>query len=486
MKTLFNFSRFINRISIILSLVLFCLAPLASIADNIITSGTTLKVSSGTSLVSMDNLKLQSGATLDNSGTLILKKNLTNENASPNSIGSGTAELSGTVGQNVNGQNVINNLTVNNSAGIQIGGNTQVNGNLTLSNGLVTLGSNNLTLGPAAVIVGSPSASVMIVVTGTGELRKEFPVGFAGTFTCPVGDNTGTAEYSPVVIVVSGGTFAAGNYVGVSLKNEKYPDPNIEGNYLNRYWTLSQSGISNLVCNATFQYLVADVVGTENKLSCSRVNPLPLVTYGQTNATTHILSANGVLGFGSFTGMKSTVTPENQQLANVVIPSGLTTCYDAAQVLTVAGNGTTFIVESGGNITLVAGNKISMLDGTKVYSGGYLHGYITTNGTFCGSMLAPMVATTENSELTKIVEATKNHLIKVYPNPTTDIVIVELIDAGLEANVTVYSMVGGKLLQRELKGDNKFQFSLAGRPVGIYLVRVQAGEQSEIAKVVKK
>lgn len=90
---------------------------------------------------------------------------------------------------------------MNNATGVTIGGKTIVNGNLTLSSGKVTLGSNNLLLGPTTVFVGAPSASVMIIVTGTGELRKEFMAGFAGTFTYPVGDDTGTPEYSPVTLI---------------------------------------------------------------------------------------------------------------------------------------------------------------------------------------------------------------------------------------------------------------------------------------------
>ncbi|NCA77815.1 MAG: T9SS type A sorting domain-containing protein [Alphaproteobacteria bacterium] len=455
-------------------------------ADNLITSGTTLKVQPGTTLVSMDNLVIKNGATLSNSGTVVCKKNLTNENVSPNSLGSGTTEVSGTVQQTISGQNILTNLTVNNATGVVIGGNTAVNGNLTLTNGRVTLGSNNLTLGPLAAIVGTPSASMMIIVTGTGELRKEFPAGFSGTFVYPVGDDTGTPEYSPVTIIFTSPAFAPGNYVGVSLKNEKYPDAGITGNYLNRYWNLTYTGITNFLCNATFQYLTDDVVGTENKLSCSKVNPVPWITYGLTNAITHVLTANGLTALGSFTGLKSTTTPVNQELVNVVIPGGLTTCYDAQQILTVAGNGTTFIVENGGSVTLVAGNKISILNGAKVYSGGYLHGYITATGNFCGTMLAPLVASNQNGENVGMEEVLKTPLIKVYPNPTSDVVIVEVVGTNDNANITVYSMLGGKFCQRQLKGEKKYQFSLSDKPVGIYMVRVQAGDKSEIAKVVKK
>ena len=466
-------------------LVLFGLSP--ATADNVITSGTTLKVLMETSLVSSEGLVVKSGATLDNQGTLILKKNLTNENTSANSIGLGTFVLSGTTAQTISGQNVIANLTVNNATGIVVGGSTRVNGNLTLTSGRVALGNNNLVLGEAAVIVGTPSASAMIVVTGSGELRKEFATGFRGVFTYPVGDNTGTAEYSPVILNFTGGTFSAGNYVGVSLVNDKYPDASITGNYLKRYWNISQSGVTGLSCNATFQYLAADVMGTESKLSCTKVNPLPWTTYALTNSATHVLSAIGITTFSSFTGLKSTTTPANQVLANVDIPNGTTTCYDATQILTVAGSGTSFLVENGGNVTLVAGNKILLLDGTKVNSGGYVYAYITTTSTYCGSLANPLVQNPEK-ELLSINENPQSQWIKIYPNPTTDYIILEINqdNDSQVAYVAIYNMNGKSILQQTMNGENKRQFSLSGQPVGIYMVHVRSNDRSEIAKIVKK
>jgi hypothetical protein len=477
-----------NKLPLALPLILlfFILGMSPASADNVITSGTTLKVSAGTTLVSSATMVIKSGATLNNSGILILKKGLANEHGTPNPIGSGAAELSGTTHQTLSGQNIIQNLTVNNAMGITIDGNTMVNGTLTLSNGMITLGNNKFLLGPSSTIAGTPSASIMIVVTGTGELQKEFPSGFTGIFSYPVGDDAGTPEYSPITLNFTGGTFSAGNYVGVSLKNEKYPDPSITGNYLNRYWTLTQSGIADFACNATFQYVVADVTGTENVISCTKVNPAPWVTYALTNAATHQLSAQGITSFSTFTGVKSTTPPVNQELVNITIPTGLTTCYDATNVITVAGNGSTFIVENNGRVTLVAGKKISILPGATVYSGGYLYGYITIDETYCGSSMNPLVANLENKETLGVESLVNNHFIRIYPNPTTDIVNVELTESGITtANITIYSMRGAKLLQRTISGESKFQFSLSGMSAGLYMVHVQSGERSEIAKVIK-
>ena len=478
----------LNSTAILAAFFFFATVHSPARADNVITSGTTFKVTSGTTVVSTENLVVKSGATLDNAGTLILKKGLTTEYATPNSIGSGTAEFSGTANQTISGQNIVQNLIANNAAGVTIGGNTRVNGTLTLTSGKVTLGSSNLLLGPAATIAGTPSATVMIIVTGTGELRKEFPSGFTGAFNYPVGDDTGTPEYSPVTLTFTGGNFGSGNWAGVSLKNTVYPDPNITGNYLNRYWALSQSGIANFTCNAAFQYVAADVTGNENKISCTKITPASWVTYGLTNAAAHQLTAQGIVSFNAFTGVKSDTPPSNMELANIIVPVGASNCYNATQILTVAGNGRTFLVENGGNVTLVAGNKISLLAGTRVNNGGYLHGYITLNGTYCGSVYNPLVAAgIQNEDAVGVETMVKSRFIKVYPNPTADIVIVELLgtEANSTANVTVYTMQGGQLLQKQMNGDARFQFSLSGKPAGMYMVHVQSGDQSEIAKVIK-
>jgi len=130
-----------------------------------------------------------------------------------------------------------------------------------------------------------------------------------------------------------------------------------------------------------------------------------------------------------------------------------------------------------------------ILPGASVASGGYLRGYITTTGSYCGTLAPSLVANLEKEVALPVVFAEQPHFIRIYPNPTTDIVVVELTgsesDGTTAANITVYTMQGGKLLQKSFDGESKFQFSLAGKPVGIYLVHVQEGERMEVARVVK-
>jgi len=202
----------------------------------------------------------------------------------------------------------INNMTVNNSNGINLGGNITITNSLTLTTGLLNLGSYNLTLGDAATISGTPSASNMIVATGTGELRKTFSG--TGSFTYPVGDNTGTAEYSPITLNFTSGTFSSA-YAGITLGNSKYSNNSSPVDYINRYWTVTQSGISGFTCDVSAQYLTADVAGTEANIYCGKYDAgSGWMLLNQANTGNHTLSGT-VTGFSTFTGGQQSSMPVN-------------------------------------------------------------------------------------------------------------------------------------------------------------------------------
>ena len=217
-------------------------------------------------------------------------------------------EYNGTSAQSTgNGlPSTVNNLLVNNSSGVLLSNSTKLNGNLSLLQGRLTLADKNLTLGSTSSIVGTPSSSNMVVATGSGQLRKEF-LGI-GAFTFPVGDNDGTAEFSPVTLDFTSGTFASA-YAGVRLVNAKHPQNTSTSNYLNRYWTVASSGITAFSCNVTFTYVDADVQpgGTESSIygaqyegSWSLLDPV--------NPSMNQISYS-VSSFSDFTGGESSALP---------------------------------------------------------------------------------------------------------------------------------------------------------------------------------
>ncbi|MCX6032424.1 MAG: hypothetical protein NT169_24420 [Chloroflexi bacterium] len=106
---------------------------------------------------------------------------------------------------------------------------------LRLTNGLLILGANTLTLSSSASVGGTPSASAMVVTDDSaGMLCKTYAT--TGSFTFPIGDITGTAEYSPMDLNVTGGSGMA----CLNVTNAVHPyKPGGATSYIDRYWTLS-------------------------------------------------------------------------------------------------------------------------------------------------------------------------------------------------------------------------------------------------------
>jgi hypothetical protein len=263
-----------------------------------IDNGTTLRINPGMTVLEYGSSTILTGGNINNQGTMIIKGNLVNLNATQTVLGTGTIEFAGTSAQTISGPNLFTNLTINNTAGVSLTGTSdnQVDGTLTLTNGLLKLDGLNLLMGSTAIVSGTPSASAMIVPTGNGELRKEFAS--LTSFTYPVGDADGTAEYSPVTANFTAGTFSAGNYLGVNLRNVRDPALATD-NYLKRYWTLNSTGITNINCALTFNFTDEDVNGTKADLYCLKTVPA-LETYNKYVSGNQLTGT--VTSFGRFTG----------------------------------------------------------------------------------------------------------------------------------------------------------------------------------------
>ena len=134
---------------------------------------------------------------------------------------------------------------------------------------------------------------------------------------------------------------------------------------------------------------------------------------------------------------------------------------------------------------MIAGLKISYLPGTHVESGGYMLGKIAPEGPWCGSApTAPLVsAGTGDIETSPVL--TKPNL-KVYPNPTTGSFKLEITGAKYEQiRVEIYGMTGETVLSETRSGATVYDFSLSGRPAGIYFIKVVSGETIMSTKLVK-
>jgi len=295
----------ITIIALIFSSGLFSQGVYNNGAKIVIDTGVSVNIS-GTGGNYRNETNVTDGS-IDLSGTLAIAGNVTNNAVADmlSTAATGSAiVLSGTTSQTLGGTTAsgftLPNLTVNNPAGIVLAKNTQVNGSMTFTSGLVDIGTNNFTFGPVATVAGTPSATSMLVATGSGQALKSWSG--AGSFTFPVGDNTGTAEYSPITLNFTAGAFAPGANAGVNLVNAAFVDPYISVSYLNRYWNVTQTGIAGFTCDAAFNYPIADVVGLESEIYGVRILPAPISLFGPTNTALHQLTATGLTSFGTFTG----------------------------------------------------------------------------------------------------------------------------------------------------------------------------------------
>jgi C1A family cysteine protease len=184
------------------------------------------------------------------------------------------------------------------------------------------------------------------------------------------------------------------------------------------------------------------------------------------------------------------VVQPGTSVQNITVQSAQTKCFDAIQTVAVAGNGTSFNVNNGGHADLIAGRNIRVYPGASVQDGGYLHGYIATNGQYCGSLKNGLVANPEETypDTPQEPVGADTQFFRIFPNPTTGSFTLALNRQadGKPIFVEVYSIMGEKILTTTLLETSRHVFNLSGKPSGIYLVKIVSDGISEIQKVVKQ
>jgi len=163
------------------------------------------------------------------------------------------------------------------------------------------------------------------------------------------------------------------------------------------------------------------------------------------------VSANNSCGPGpaQSTNISVVIVPTNSYDTGINILNGQVNCYNAMQIITIAGSNSTFLIQNGGSATMIAGQYIDYLPGARVYSGGYMHGYISSNAC-CGVVpLAPgiVINPSNTDSLEKFtVNIPGSTYFKVYPNPTTGNFTLELHGDFVSSltNVEIFGMRGEK------------------------------------------
>jgi uncharacterized repeat protein (TIGR01451 family) len=211
------------------------------------------------------------------------------------------------------GSVMYNNLTINNGSGVTLGGNINVGGAMTFTSGTVTTNANSLYI----TSTGTVSRTSGHVV---GNFKKRIATG-ATSKTFEIGD---ASSYTPVLV-----SFASVSVAGDLTASTSAGDhPNLSsstinpGKTANRYWTLTNSGISFTNYSVTLNFVSGDLdsgAATSNFMVgrfASSTWSYPTVGTKTSTST----QATGVTAFGDFAVGESAVP--DVSLTKGVSPSG--------------------------------------------------------------------------------------------------------------------------------------------------------------------
>ncbi|MEN8121304.1 MAG: T9SS type A sorting domain-containing protein [Bacteroidota bacterium] len=283
-------------------------------------------------------------------GTVDINANLVNN--SPNASFTGTFNFIGDIPYEISGTSPIEfaTLSLSSTAGISLLTDVSVNTGLILNSGTLNLVNNNLTIGSAAAITGTFSPTTMVVADGTGALKRK--ITGDGIYLFPIGDTSGTTiDYSLASLTFSSGTYTDA-IVSINVKNEVHPENSSPADYINRYWTVSQTGITDFSCDVSFLYTNEDIQGTESNIWGAQWDGSQWTTLNQASLNQF---GGTVTSFSDFTAGDKSVMSIDDKL-NV----------DDIDIIVDQGN---IIIRSDKNIKLEKAEIYSLL-GQLVYSKG--------------------------------------------------------------------------------------------------------------------
>ncbi|MCX6268858.1 MAG: T9SS type A sorting domain-containing protein [Bacteroidetes bacterium] len=183
----------------------------------------------------------------------------------------------------------------------------------------------------------------------------------------------------------------------------------------------------------------------------------------------------------------SATLPGFKNLASSVM-SGTDTCFGSLQTIVAGGNGQSFIVYPAGNAIMEAGEKVVLKDGTSVHPNGHLLARINTSGNYCPALRNGQDSVFKPENLTSGAEkgSMAYPTFSVFPNPSGGKFTLTLHSpeevTGL--HVSIFTLTGGKVVDKYFPGSTDTMLDLTGRPAGVYLLSVVITRRRGISTVI--
>jgi hypothetical protein len=270
------------------------------------------------------SLLIQNGITgseMDmNNNNLNIGGNWTSYDANAFKQGTATVTFNGSSSQTLlcTGGEVFNNLVLDNSASVGLLLNSQVTveNQMTFTNGKLDLNGNNLIIGTNlsnGSISGGNAGSYAITYDGAinGDIIRN--VASPGVLFYPVGD---FSSYSPITCTLNFASLSSATLSGRAVGGN-HPNMGTSTNYIQRYWSLTPSGISNFNYHVSYSYAAGDAIGIEANLFPFKYNASgwlgapgsgALHTMGSSSTTapgTRTLTWNDLYTFSDFSAFGS-------------------------------------------------------------------------------------------------------------------------------------------------------------------------------------
>jgi len=453
----------------------------------IISSGGRLKLSDG------------NNATID--GLLKLKGNFINNGSLADvDLGNSKIILNGISAQTINcpANTSLWDLDINNTSGVPIviNNNLQINRLLNLQNGKLDLNGRIIRLGTntmPATVTGGNANSYIISWDGAdnGTIIHNVPSN-TSSYLFPMGDLN---EYTPFEVILNGGTLSSATLTG-KLRPMSHPDLGVASNYLNRYWIIEQTGISNPLYDVVYGYAPNDVVGTDAFIFPAKHNDLgwqssnesganAMIGNGDVNTASRTIAWSGITTFSDFTGVGSgTALPvsllnfdgkcdDGEVSFHWATASEINNHYFTIEESETGANWYEMHKENGHGNT---NNYISYdIQFKPRYNGGsyFRLKQVDFNGET--TLYDPIYVTCKNSD----------NLVTILPNPVSDLAKVNIkASSNFEMQMNLFSSSGQIIFSRNIQvrqGENEFGLDVSALPAGAYHLQMSTKENVTIS-----
>lgn len=456
-----------------------------------ISSGTYLVVNSGTTVIANDGITATNG-TIINNGTIENRGDLVNNTSSLFSSGStGTFAFNGSSPQEITGNtdaDFYGTLEIDNSSGVSLtststGSDQTVNGTLTFTNGLLSLNTFDLIIGSTDPT--GAGSSMYIKTNSTGVVTRSVPADGSTDVTFPVGNSS----YNPLILQNSA-TGTTDNY-SVRVTNSK-PASSTTDHMVDRSWIVTEGSANGSKLTPTTQWNVGDELASFDRSDCAlglttdNGTTYNWKTYGAASgADPYTRPGSTFTGIGTFAVGDKDFVSGNTQVSDITTANTETDCFNAVNILNIAGNETTVLVESGGDATFIASGKIIFDTGFEAEPGSTVDAHITTTSSYCGS-LSPSMMTIIEEEEEDINLLNKNQNILIYPNPNTGKFSIDFLGNPLTAEIYVVNFQGQLILKTNTMNQEKIEIDLSNLRNGVYIIIIKTSDDVFTKKVIKK